>query len=232
MKRFLKRIVSVDSVLLCLLVAVYTGKMQSGEVLFPVMQTEDARQRDIQKKKIALTFDDGPNADYTGILLEELKKRDVQATFFLLGKQAESEPDIVRQIKKDGHNIGNHSYEHVNLQNLSDEAAIEQVNKTNEVIYEITGEYPIFIRPPFGSWKSNLDYETDMIEVLWDIDPLDWNTHNADAVANRVIDKVEDNDIILLHDASKSSVEAAVKIVDELQKDGYEFVTVEELLFE
>lgn len=232
MKHFFKKMIAADGVLLCLLAGVYICKMHSGEEVISVMQTEDIRQTDIQKKKIALTFDDGPNAEYTEILLEELRKRDIQATFFLLGKEAEKEPDIVRQMKEDGHNIGNHSYEHVNLKNLSNEAAIEQIVKTNEVIYEITGEYPIFIRPPFGSWKSNLDYETDMIEVLWDIDPLDWNTHNAKAVADRVIGKVQENDIILLHDASASSVDAALQIIDVLEKEGYEFVTVEELLFE
>lgn len=225
-------ILCIDGLLLGGILGVLLMKDFLHEPVFPVMQTEDVRQMDVNKKTVALTFDDGPNAEYTETLLDELRKRDVQATFFLLGKEAEKEPELVRQMKEDGHNIGNHSYEHVNLQNLSNEAAIEQVTKTNEVIYEITGEYPIFIRPPFGSWKSNLDYETDMIEVLWDVDPLDWNTHNAEAVAERVIDKVQDNDIILLHDASESSVEAAVKIVDELQKQGYEFVTVEELLFE
>lgn len=123
-------------------------------------------------KKVAITFDDGPNANYTEMLLDGLKERGVHATFFLLGSETEKYPQIVEKIHKDGHTIGTHSYEHVNLKNLSDKKAIEQVDKTNKAIYEVTGEYPEYIRPPFGSWKANLDYETSMIEVLWDIDTL------------------------------------------------------------
>lgn len=186
----------------------------------------------ILKKKIAITFDDGPNADYTEMLLAGLKERGVNATFFLLGKEVEKYPNIVAEIQADGHLIGTHSYEHVNLCNLSETAAIEQVDKTNQAIYKITGEYPEYIRPPFGCWKGNLDYETTMIEVLWDIDPLDWKTSNSDVIARRVIDKVQENDIILLHDASESSVKAAFKIIDALQKEGYTFVTVDELILE
>lgn len=95
----------------------------------------------------------------------------------------------------------------------------------------MTGEYPEYIRPPFGCWKSNLDYQTKMIEVLWNVDPLDWKTNNADAVASRILKNVQEDDIILLHDASESSVNAAFQIIDKLKKDGYEFVTVDEILF-
>ena len=176
--------------------------------------------------------DDGPNPDYTGLLLDGLKERGVSATFFLLGKEVERYPKIVKEIYQDGHLIGTHSYEHVNLSNLNDSAAIEQVDKTNTAIYKITGEYPEYIRPPFGCWKCNLDYETKMIEVLWDVDPLDWKTSNSDVIAKRVIDQVKEDDIILLHDASESSVKAAFKIIDELEGEGYTFVTVEEILFD
>lgn len=186
----------------------------------------------ILEKKIAITFDDGPNPDYTEMLLEGLAEREVCATFFLLGKEVEKYPDIVRDIYDEGHLIGTHAYEHVNLSNLNDKAAIEQVDRTNEAIKEITGESPEFIRPPFGCWKCNLDYETSMIEVLWDVDPLDWKTSNSDVITKRVVDKVEENDIILLHDASESSVVAAFKIIDALKKQGYTFVTVDEILFD
>lgn len=191
-----------------------------------------AAQEDTAEKKVAITFDDGPNPDYTEELLSGLKERGVNATFFLLGKEVEKYPDIVKDISDSGHLIGTHSYEHVNLSNLSDAAAIEQVDKTNAAIHDITGKYPEYIRPPYGCWKCNLDYETKMIEVLWDVDPKDWATDNSGVIAKRVIDKVEENDIILLHDASESSVKAAFAIIDELEKEGYTFVTVEEILME
>ena len=150
----------------------------------------------------------------------------------MLGREVEKYPDIVKEISDSGHLIGTHSYDHVNLKNLSDAAAVEQVDKTNQAIHEITGEYPEYIRPPFGCWKCNLDYETKMIEVLWDVDPLDWKTSNSDVIAKRVVSKVEENDIILLHDASESSVKAAFKIIDALEEEGYVFVTVDEILFD
>ena len=189
-------------------------------------------QSNAEEKRIALTFDDGPNPDHTERLLEGLKKRKILATFFLLGAECEKYPGIVGKIAEDGHLIGVHAYEHVNLANLTDEAAIEQVDKTNRIIYELTGKYSEYIRPPYGCFKSNLDYETKMIEVLWDVDPLDWKTDNSDVIAARVIETVRENDIILLHDASDSSVNAAFKIIDVLSENGYTFVTVEDLLLE
>lgn len=181
-------------------------------------------------KEAAITFDDGPNPDHTGRLLEGLKERGVTATFFLLGKEAEKYPELVLQIYEEGHLVATHSYEHVNLCELSDEKACWQVEKTNDIIEEITGERPQYLRPPFGCWKENLDCETEMIKVLWDVDPLDWNENNSTEIAKRVLNKVEDGDIILLHDASESSVNAAFKIIDALKEQGYRFVTVEELI--
>lgn len=186
----------------------------------------------VSEKKVAITFDDGPNADYTEELLKGLKERGVCATFFLLGTEIEKYPELVKQIHEGGHLIGTHSYQHVNLCNLTDEAAIEQVVKTNTLVKEITGESPLFIRPPFGCWKKDLDYETMMIEVLWDVDPLDWCTNNTSVIVERVLKNVKDGDIILLHDASKSSVDAALQIIDQLQKEGYLFVTVEEVVLD
>lgn len=185
-----------------------------------------------EAKKVALTFDDGPNPDYTGMLLDGLRERNTVATFFLLGAECEKYPEIVKKIAEDGHLIGVHAYEHVNLANLTDEAAVRQVDETNRILHELTGIYAEYIRPPYGCWKCNLDYKTTMIEVLWDVDPLDWKTDNADVIAERVVSDVEENDIILLHDASESSVLAAFQIVDRLREEGYTFVTVEELLLE
>lgn len=181
-------------------------------------------------KKVAITFDDGPNPDYTACLLEGLKERGVSATFFLLGTEAEKYPELVLQIYEEGHLIGTHSYKHVNLSLLSEEEACEQLEKTNDIIEEITGVRPQFIRPPFGCWKENLDCKTDMVKVMWNIDPLDWNTDNSVEIAKRVLKEVEDGDIILLHDASQSSVDAALEIIDQLMKEGYCFVTVDELI--
>lgn len=185
-----------------------------------------------ESKQIAITFDDGPNPDYTMKLLKGLKKRGVKATFFVLGEEVERYPDILKATYDDGHMIGVHSYQHVNFGQIGDAAALEQVEKTQQAIYDVTGEYTGYIRPPYGCWKKELDQELPMIEVLWDIDPLDWATKDADTVVQRVLQKIPNGSIILLHDASESSVLAAFTIIDTLQKQGYEFVTVEELMLE
>ena len=206
--------------------------MEKREIIMKTEAAVSEKRKDEEGKKVALTFDDGPNPNHTETLLEGLKERNVKATFFLLGAECEKYPEIVKKIHADGHLIGVHSYEHVNLSNLTDQAAMEQVDKTDQVIFELTGEHAQYIRPPYGCWKCNLDYETKMIEVLWDVDPLDWKTDNSRVIAKRVIDKVQENDIILLHDASDSSVNAAFLIIDELQREGYTFVTVEDILLE
>ncbi len=131
-------------------VAQNTVPVQNGDVQ---AKGEDA---DAVKKKVALTFDDGPDPDYTEMLLDGLKKRNVKATFFLLGKQAEAYPDIVKRMHKEGHMIGNHSYDHVNLANLSKTDAAKQIRMTSEAIHKITGEYPQYLRPPFGNGATGM----------------------------------------------------------------------------
>jgi peptidoglycan/xylan/chitin deacetylase (PgdA/CDA1 family) len=199
---------------------------------FSVGAADMTRQEDEQVKKVALTFDDGPNPTYTEPLLDGLKERQVSVTFFVLGQEVERYPQLVRRASEEGHLIGVHSYEHVNLRNLTDEKALEQVNRANQVIYQVTGSYASLIRPPYGCWKEDLEEESRLIQVLWDIDPLDWATASSDLVVQRVLKNVEENSIILLHDASDSSVQAAFAIVDALRAEGYTFVTVDDILFD
>lgn len=185
-----------------------------------------------EKPKIALTFDDGPSAAYTPKLLDGLKERGVHATFFLIGKNIETgENDkIVKREHEEGHLVGNHTYNHVEITKLDDERAYQELKKTNEVIQTITGEEVDYMRPPFGSWQKTLEKKIHVLPVMWTIDPLDWTTENVDEIVNRVVTKAEENDIILLHDCYDSSVQAALRIVDLLQAEGYEFVTVDELI--
>lgn len=196
------------------------------------MAKQEVEKGEIEKKKIALTFDDGPHETYTPMLLEGLKERNVKATFFLMGENAEKYPDIVKEMAVQGHVIGNHSYSHIQLNGVREAQACTEITKTNEIIKELTGKSPEYIRPPFGAWSSNLDCITSMIVVLWDIDPLDWKCQDTQLVVKRVVPKAEENAIILLHDSYKSSVEAALQIIDELEKEGFEFVTVDDILLD
>ncbi|MBQ8639225.1 MAG: polysaccharide deacetylase family protein [Lachnospiraceae bacterium] len=184
-----------------------------------------------EKKQVAITFDDGPHPVCTPRLLDGLRARGVIANFFVIGQNAEQNPEIIRQMEADGHLIGNHTYHHVQLNAMSTEQAMLEVTAVNQQLEHIIGSAPIYLRPPFGEWDHKADGPAEMISVYWDIDPLDWNTPDADVVANRVLSQVEDGDIILLHDVYETSVDAAFLIIDELLMQGYEFVTVEELYF-
>lgn len=181
--------------------------------------------------RIALTFDDGPSS-YTMELSQGLKERHVPATFFVIGQNVEQYEKSVRQLAADGHLLGNHTYHHIQLGHSSGEIVAEEIAKTNNLLYELTGVYPIYIRPPFGEWNSNLDVGIDMIPVLWTVDSLDWKLQDAAKITKRVLDEVEEGDIILMHDGYASSVEAVWQIVDSLQARGFEFVTVDQLLVE
>lgn len=185
-----------------------------------------------EQKTIALTFDDGPHPVYTKKLLDGLKERQVHATFFVVGKNIPGNEALIEQMKEDGHLIGNHTYDHVKICDMSSEDACEQVEKTSELVYEITGENTEFVRPPFGAWNKNMECSFVMLPVLWDVDPLDWTTRNTDLIVQRVLDEVENGDIVLLHDYYDSSVEAAFQIIDVLKEQGYEFVTADEMLLE
>lgn len=182
--------------------------------------------------QVALTFDDGPSEKYTGKLLDGLKMRGVKATFFLIGENAEKYPELVRRLDEEGHLIGNHTYHHVQIEKLPDEEAVKEVEQTDAVIYQITGKHTEYMRPPFGEWKKNLEYKMQILPVLWSIDTLDWTTKNEDEIVNRVVTDVGEGDIILMHDCYESSVNAALRIVDYLQTEGFELVTADRLIME
>lgn len=189
-------------------------------------------QNDEEGQKIAITFDDGPHPYYTEQLLDGLKERGIHATFFVTGEHAELHPDIIKRMYDEGHLIGNHTYSHIQLTKSNREKFKEELVQTSEVIQDITGEEVIYVRPPYGTWDKKFEEELNMIPVLWTIDPLDWCSSNAASVVNKIVAKAEENDIILMHDYYDTSVTAALQAVDRLLQEGYEFVTVDEILFD
>ncbi len=195
------------------------------------MESEEAESFFEDRKRVALTFDDGPGEGTEG-LLDGLKDRNAKATFFVVGEKVEQYPDTVQRMKDEGHLIGNHTYTHVQMNTLSCEAAIAEVKKTSELIESIVGEGTGYLRPPYGECTKQMKKELDMFIVLWDVDPLDWSIQNEDAVVEKVLRDVKDGDIILMHDGYETSVTAAMEIIDTLKKQGYEFVTVDEIIFE
>lgn len=183
--------------------------------------------------RIALTFDDGPNAKYTPLLLDGLKERGVRATFFVIGANIEKDGNqaVIARMKEEGHLIGNHTYHHVDLSGMNEERARAELEMTDRLIEDITGEKPFLVRPPFGAFPAG-EEETDRLYVKWTVDSEDWSSRNTESAVRKVVTDVEENDIILMHDCYGTSVEAALQIVDILTERGYEFVTVDALLME
>lgn len=218
----------IDLLLVVLCVANNTPRIQkvsSGAI-------EEEIIRDEQNKKVALTFDDGPHPSYTEQLLDGLKKRGVKATFFVTGEHASLHPDIIERMDEEGHLIGNHTYSHMQLNAGNIEEYKNELIRTNEVIEEITGEDVLYVRPPYGAWDKSLEAELNMFPVLWTVDPLDWCSTDVAGITAKVVNKVEENDIILMHDYFDTSVTAALAVVDELLDEGYTFVTVDEIMFD
>lgn len=224
-------ILAVDLTLGLLLVCAWFG--QGGgrtQALQAVSSTHGNVATEL--KKIALTFDDGPHPTYTPLLLDGLLERGVCASFFVTGENAEQYPELILRMQAEGHLIGNHTYSHIQLSGTNREAYRAELVQTNEILQQITGEEVQYVRPPYGSWDKSFEAELNMFPVLWTIDPLDWCSRDADSVAQRVLSKAGEYDIILLHDEYESTVTAALQIVDTLLEQGYTFVTVDEIIFD
>lgn len=182
------------------------------------------------KKIVALTFDDGPAHSKTETLLTEFEKRNIRASFFVLGELALKQPDIVKKAYNMGHTIGSHTYDHKNLKKIDDEQLAYEVNYTNEILKEIIGTDIKFIRPPYGGYNTDILNSVDMSFILWSVDTWDWQLKDADKIADYMVNNIEDGDIVLLHDIHAETIDGVIKAVDLMQADGYAFVSLEELI--
>ena len=182
------------------------------------------------EKLIAITFDDGPRRETTERLLDGLRERGAQATFFLIGKQIEENQDLVERMQAEGHQVGSHTWSHVRLTGISADTLRQEVGRTEEALEDLLGEGSYWLRPPYGAVDEadRVLIQTPMIK--WSIDPRDWEKRDAAQVTAAVLEAAAPNQIILLHDIYDTSVDAALAIVDALQAEGYRFVTVAELL--
>lgn len=185
-----------------------------------------------EKKKIALTFDDGPHPVYTEQVLQVLDHGNIPATFFLLGQNIEEHQDLVKEIDAKGHLIGNHTYHHVQVTSLPLDQVCEEIQKTSDLIESLTGKGTEYVRPPFGTWSEGLEDRLNLIPVMWTIDTLDWTTENVDEIVCRVTEQAEENGIILMHDGYESTVQALERFIPLLEAEGYEFVTVDQVIMD
>jgi len=182
------------------------------------------------EKIIALTFDDGPHATLTPRLLDFLQEQDVRVTFFVLGCNAKVQPDPPRRAAAEGHQVASHTYNHKDLTKLSAERLAQEIEDTNVLLESLTGARPTAMRPPYGAQNAAVQAAAGVPVIIWSIDPKDWSTRDADKTYSRIMEKVKDGDIILLHDFYPETIEAAIRIIPALKAQGYTFVTVDQLL--
>lgn len=181
------------------------------------------------KPIIALTFDDGPKPETTNLILNQLEQFGAHATFFVIGNRAEQHPDILQREVQLGCEIGNHSYSHTSFAQLPAEQIHQEIDKTNDIVRAATNTTPALIRPPYGAVNQHVYDNVDAPLVLWCIDTLDWKTQNSDSTIYEVLSKIQDGDIILMHDIQDSTANAVQELVPELIRRGYYLATVSEM---
>lgn len=183
---------------------------------------------DPNKPMVALTFDDGPGV-YTERLLDCLEAYDAKATFFVVGTNAAKYQSTLKRMSELECEIGNHTYSHPNLTNVSVSEINRQMNLTNGYISSATGSIATVMRPPYGAHNSTVRSNVGLPVILWSIDTRDWETKNTQSTVNSVLNAVKDGDIVLMHDIHKTTVAAAEIIIPELIDRGYQLVTVSKL---
>ena len=178
---------------------------------------------------VALTFDDGPSPRCTPQLLDGLQERGAHATFFVVGCQVIKDPDIVERMAAEGHQVGNHSYDHGELDKLTPEQAAADMEKNEALLRQLLGEGSYWVRPPYGLLSEEEQRMLTVPVINWSVDTEDWKSKDAGKILDIISRPIDDGDIVLLHDRYLNSVEAALQAIDHLQQQNYRFVTVEEL---
>lgn len=182
---------------------------------------------DPDKPMVALTFDDGPG-ERTMEILDALEKYDAHATFFMQGKNVSSHEKEIQKMYEIGCELGNHSYDHPQLTGCTDGGAV-QVGTTNSLIKEACGHSATVLRPPYGAYNDTVSASVGMPIILWNVDTLDWQTKDAQATIDNVMNQTDDGDIVLMHDIHSSTVDAVLKLIPKLIAKDYQLVTVSEL---
>ncbi len=185
------------------------------------------------KPIVALTFDDGPHPVFTSQILRILEDHSIPATFFVVGQNAQKNPELLRLIKEKGHALGNHTFSHTRITAASNGKLKEEIERTREIIFLETGIYTQYFRPPFGAFDSRSLAEVahrNLEVVLWSVDSRDWATHSIGDIRRNVERRAHPGAIILMHDVHQQTVEALPGLVEFFKSKGYTFVTIPELL--
>ena len=192
-------------------------------------------------KKLALTYDDGPNDPHTGHLLDILSKHNVRGTFFLIGRYVTQRPDLVRRHVEFGNAIGNHTWDHPNLIFSTPQSLRSQLKRTSQAISDACGQKPNLFRPPFGGRRPGV-FQTaralGMTPIMWNVTCYDWKATSPETVERHAVRQIRGGDVILLHDGGHlafgtdraHTVKATDALIRRYKDQGYEFVTIPEML--
>lgn len=186
-----------------------------------------------RRRWLALTFDDGPHPYYTPYLLEILKKFNVKATFFLVGAMAERYPELVKAEFLDGHAIGNHTYDHVNLTKIPTEEVATEIEACGDVLQTITKQRPHLFRPPGGDYNDNVAEAAEALGytmVLWSDNAGDWLSPGQGVTERKVLRRASNGGVILMHDGYQQTVDVLPQLLTILKREGYEFVTIDRMM--
>ena len=192
---------------------------------------EEAPEAEVEMVKyVALTFDDGPSPRCTPRLLDGLQELGARATFFVVGCQVVKDPDIVQRMAAEGHQVGNHSYDHAALNQLTSRQALEDLEKNDALLRQLLGDGDYWVRPPYGLLAEAEAAALTVRLVNWSVDTEDWRTKDSGKILDVIYRCTGDGDIVLLHDRYQNTVDAVLAAIGHLQEQGYVFVTVAELL--
>jgi polysaccharide deacetylase family sporulation protein PdaB len=189
---------------------------------------------DTEEKKVAISFDASWGANNTIKILDILDKYDVKATFFLLGRWVDQFPEETKEIYNRGHEIGNHSNTHPDMTGVSKTNIVKEINTTDDKIFNLIGEKTTLFRCPSGSYNNSVVEAVESTNhycIQWDVDSIDWKEQGADLEFNRVMKKVKPGSIVLFHNAAIYTPENLPRIIESLKAQGYEFVTISELIY-
>lgn len=208
--------------------------------LNPILSTEFQREMAQEEenilvfndniKRVALTFDDGPHPVVTTQILNHLDNYNAKATFFMLGNRIQHYPEVAKDVLTRGHEVGNHTWSHPLLTRLSMETIMQEFNSTEQMIVDTLGINSSIFRPPYGVSNDSIDSTIPRPSVNWTIDTLDWKHRNANQSISVIKKSMHNNAIILMHDIHQSTADGLPAVLEFLQAEGYQFVTVSELL--
>ena len=186
-----------------------------------------------QSQQVALTFDDGPTPGVTELILDELKRRDVLATFFMIGERVAAHPDLARRVAAEGHEIGNHTYTHPKLNTLPDQQVALEIQQTQDIILKVTQQTPVSFRPPYLAFRKNqapLAQAKGLNIICGDVDSRDWSEPGEEKILELIFAKTSSGSIIICHDRHQQTANCIGSILDGLIQRGFKIGTISSLL--